>query len=83
MYKKKNVDGHMSLEGEKKQTKNGKELKLTKQKNYTSYCLLLLERSWTSVPKLVVWIFFPCCCCFCVCVFLPSWFVPFLWTALK
>lgn len=33
MYKKKkNVDGHMSLEGEKNKQKNGKELKLTKQK---------------------------------------------------
>lgn len=44
-------------------------------KNYTSYCLLLLERSWTAVPKLVVWIFFPCCCCFVVFVCVSSFLV--------
>lgn len=69
MYKKKNVDGHMSLEGEKKTNKKREGVETDETKNYTSYCLLLLERSWTSVPKLVVWIFFPLLLLFlCVCV---------------
>lgn len=36
-----------------------------KKNNYMSYCLLLLERGWTSIPKfVVVWNFFLVAVCF-------------------
>lgn len=62
----------MSLEGEKKTNKKREGVETDETKNYTSYCLLLLERSWTSVPKLVVWIFFSLVAVVfvCVCFFL-------------
>lgn len=58
-----------SLEEEKTKTWEGVETDET-ERDYKSYCLLLLERGWTSIPKFVVWTLSVCCCCCPFCLFL-------------